>query len=113
MLLDNEELGHQVPNRPLRQRLLPYSCYAMLILYGPQVQSIITDITRRYDQISVFKTRTPAQLIWSLSPIDSTKQGVVVRVAGIETQTVKGWLKETLSGLEGLVGMDVYRRAFP
>ncbi|KDR85327.1 hypothetical protein GALMADRAFT_132031 [Galerina marginata CBS 339.88] len=113
MLLDDEQLDNRIPERTLRERLQPYSCYAMLILYGPQVQSIVADISARYDQISVFKTRVPDQLIWSLSPMDSTKKGVVVRVAGIQTEMVKDWLKETLSEVEVIIGRDVYRRVFP
>lgn len=113
MLLDKEELGDLLPNRYLRERLQPYSCYAMLILFGPEVQSIVAAISARYDKISIFKARTPAPLIWSLSTIDSTNQGVVVRVAGIETEMVKGWLREALWGLEPIIGIDVYRRAFP
>jgi urease accessory protein len=113
MLLDKEELGDLLPNRSLRDRLQPYSCYAMLILFGPEVQSIIAAINARYDKISIFKAKTPAPLIWSLSTIDSTYQGVVIRVAGIETETVKGWLREALSGLEPIIGTDVYRRTFP
>jgi urease accessory protein len=85
----------------------------MLILFGPSLQSIIAELSTRYDKISVFKASTPARLIWSLSTIDSANQGVVVRVAGIETEMVKGWLREALRGLEPIVGIDVYRRAFP
>jgi urease accessory protein len=113
MLLDNEKLEGLLPNRSLQERLQPYSCYATLILFGPSLQSIIADISTRYDKISVFKANNPAQLIWSLSSIGSANQGVVVRVAGIETETVKGWLRESLHGLEPIVGIDVYRRTFP
>ncbi|KAF8203120.1 UreD urease accessory protein-domain-containing protein [Pholiota molesta] len=113
MLLDDKELNPKVPNRPLRDRLHPYSCYAMLILFGPQVQSIITEIRLKYDQLSVFKTTTPAPVIWSLSPIDSTNGGVVIRVGGREMEMVKEWLKDMLYGLTRIVGLDVYRRAFP
>jgi len=113
MLLDNKELGGLLPKRSLRERLQPYSCYATLILFGPSLQSIIADISTRYDKISVFKATTPAPLIWSLSVIDSANQGVVVRVAGVETETVKGWLRESLHGLESIVGIDLYRRTFP
>ncbi|KAH9486620.1 Urease accessory protein D [Psilocybe cubensis] len=116
MLLDIEDTGvHDVhiPHRPLRDRLQPYSCYAMLILYGPQMQSVIADITAKYNNISVFKTRQPDTLIWSLSPVDSKKRGAVVRVAGLETEMVKEWLKQTLAGFEDVVGKDLYRRAFP
>lgn len=112
MLLDNERQGNTVPERTLRQRLLPYSCYAMLVLYGPRLQSIVADVTGKYDLISVFRTRMPSPILWSLSPIDRARQGIVIRVAGIETEAVKLWLKQTLSGLEEIVGKDVFRRAF-
>ncbi|KAF8912988.1 UreD-domain-containing protein [Gymnopilus junonius] len=112
MLLDNEGQGDTLPERTLRQKLLPYSCYAMLVLYGPQLQSVAAEITGRYDQISVFKTRIPDPVLWSLSPMDRARQGLIIRVAGIETEAVKFWLKQTLSGLEEIVGKDVFRRAF-
>ena len=114
MLLEDAELNTSIPPRPLLERLKPYSCYATLFLYGPQLQTIAAGITRQYNQITVFKTREPAKLLWSLSPIDAanTEQGVVIRVAGLETETVKGWLKEILSNLEGVIGRDAYKRAF-
>ncbi|PPQ67025.1 hypothetical protein CVT26_009922 [Gymnopilus dilepis] len=112
MLLEREKPGTLLPERSLRQRLLPYSCYAMLILYGPRLQTIMTDVTSLYDQIAVFKTRIPDPVLWSLSPMDRTRQGVVIRVAGMETEAVKSWLNQTLSGLEEIIGKDVFRRAF-
>ena len=112
MLLEREKPGTLLPERSLRQRLLPYSCYAMLILYGPRLQTIMTDVTSLYDQIAVFKTRIPDAVLWSLSPMDRTRQGVVIRVAGMETEAVKSWLNQTLSGLEEIIGKDVFRRAF-
>ena len=111
-LLENHYHDARVPDRPLQSKLQPYSCYAMLILYGPQFQPIMRDLMTQYDKISIFKTNVPSRLIWSISPIDSTRQGVVVRVGGIETETVKAWLKEALSELEHLMGKDVYRRIF-
>jgi len=113
MLLDNTELDEDIPSRPLSERLKPYSCFAMLFLHGPHLLPIITTITERYDQISVFKTKVPAKLIWSVSPVDSTKLGIVVRVAGVETEIVKGWIKEALAGLEAIIGRDAYSRVFP
>lgn len=113
LLEDATELNPNIPSRSLQERLRPYSCYAMLILVGPQVQSIITSISHKYDQLSVFKTRSPAPLIWSVSPIDVNKAGVIIRVAGMESEAVKEWLKDALCGLERIIGVDVYRRAFP
>ncbi len=113
LLEDATELNAKIPSRSLQERLRPYSCYAMLILLGPQVQSIITAISHKYDQLSVFKTRSPAPLIWSVSPIDASKAGVIIRAAGMESELVKEWLQNVLRGLERIIGVDVYRRAFP
>lgn len=113
MLLDNPELSAKVPHRSLQERLHPYSCYAMLILLGPQVQSIIADISQKYNKLSVFKSKTPDPLIWSISSIDTNNTGVVIRIGGMESEMVKEWLKDALRGLEGIIGLDALRRAFP
>lgn len=112
VLLDNSELGGGIPPRSLSERLEPYSCYAMLFLLGPHLRHIISDIVERYNRITVFKTRTPATLIWSLSPTGSVAHGIVVRVAAVETETVKVWLRETLTSLEDIIGRDAFKRAF-
>ncbi|TFK36836.1 UreD-domain-containing protein [Crucibulum laeve] len=109
-LLDDKLINAKLPPRTLGDRLAPYSCYAMVLLYGPKLQETIGHITAEYGQISVFKARSPADLIWSLSPINSA--GAVVRVAGRETETVKLWLQKALRGIEHVVGTDVYQRAF-
>ena len=112
MLLDDSELPG-VPSRPLAHKLKPYACYATLFLYGPHVMHIMAHMMARYDGIVVFKTRTPERLIWSLSLIDSSKRGIVIRVAGVTTETVKEWLMDALSGLETIIGKDAYKRVFP
>ena len=114
-LLDNHHHDSddvRIPNRPLQKKLQPYSCYAMLFLYGPRVHHIIAELFSQYDKISIYKSKVPSQLIWSISPIDSTGQGVVIRVGGVETETVKSWLKQALSGIEHIIGKDAYRRIF-
>lgn len=113
VLLDDTELNGGVPSRTLSERMRPYVCYAMLFLYGPHLLSIITKVMESYNRIRVFKTSVPDGLIWSASPIDSRKLGIVIRVAGIETEIVKEWLKEALVGLEVLIGRDAYKRIFP
>ena len=112
LLEDSIEDTKPLPERRLSDRLAPYSCYATLILYGPLVQMIIHDINSEYETISVFKTNTPSDLIWSVSPI-SDGNGCVVRVAGGNTEGVKSWLGTALRKLEGLISIDAYRRAFP
>ena len=65
----------------------------------------------RYREISVYKHRSAPELLWSLSAA-AGDGGRIVRVAGRETEDVRTWLRESLSGLEGLLGADTLRRAF-
>jgi urease accessory protein len=111
-LLDNHLHDVRIPERPLQNKLQPYSCYALLILYGPRVHHIMANLISQYEKISILKSKVPSQLIWSISAIDSTGQGVVARVGGVETETVKAWLKQALSGIEHIMGKDVYGRIF-
>ncbi|KAE9408224.1 UreD-domain-containing protein [Gymnopus androsaceus JB14] len=101
MLLEDET--NPDTSRRLAERLSPFSCYATLILRGPLIEGTIAHLV----------SSTPEDIIWSLSPIGSDKKdGMIVRVAGIETELVKGWLKDALSTLEEIIGVDIYRRAF-
>lgn len=115
LLLDDETLDFQfpLPRRSMATRLAPYSCYATVILYGPQVRENIRTLNAQYDTLSVFKTKAPTDLIWSFSPIDNKKEGAVVRVAGKDTEAVRLWLRQALKGLEPSIGIDVFRAAFP
>ncbi|KAG6832299.1 hypothetical protein H0H92_003532 [Tricholoma furcatifolium] len=113
MLLDDQQVDpvSKAQPRTMNDRLAPYSCYAMIILYGPLVAATVMHLSSLYNQISVFKTKTPDDMLWSLSPMTSG-QGAIVRVAGKETETVKRWLSQALLGLREIVGGDVYKRAF-
>jgi urease accessory protein len=113
MLLEDKEVYSKAP-RALGDRLAPYSCYAMVILYGPLVQAVIGGMITQYDQISVFKAKTPPEMLWSLSPmiLETGASWAVIRVAGKETEVVKRWLGQALGELQHMIGIDVYRRAF-
>ena len=112
MLLEERDssLGPLVP-RTLAETLAPYSCYATLIMYGVLMEDTIRQLTAAYAAITVFKQHAPPPLLWSLSPICDGR-GCVVRVAAQETEHVKNWIGEALRSLEGVLGVDVYRRAF-
>ncbi|KAG7099072.1 hypothetical protein E1B28_000947 [Marasmius oreades] len=116
LLLEEEgaETNGHSSKRSLAQRLAPYSCYANVVLYGPQIQDVVRELTAAYEKISVMKLTAPPDLLWSLSPITchGGGRGTIVRVAGKETELVKDWLREALKGLAQVVGVDVYRRAF-
>jgi urease accessory protein len=110
-----EQIRACLPTRTLRDQLAPYSCYAMVILYGPLVQDTIRDIAKQYDSLVVFQQRTPEDCIWSFSSLDTfspTNQAAIVRVAGKEAEMVRSRLRDILRQLEHIVGVDVFRRAF-
>ncbi|KAF8846261.1 UreD-domain-containing protein [Paxillus ammoniavirescens] len=120
MLLEDLSLQSQLPpgntqlqgsSRTLMERLKPYSCYAMLVLCGPLAQEVTTQLSREYQSISIFKTTSPARLVWALSPVEEGRT-YVVRVAGIDTEVVKSWLRDALRGFENVIGIDTYRKAF-
>lgn len=112
---DNLE-GVAPSRRILAKKLAPYSCYAMVLLYGYKVEKIIETLRVAFEMITVFKRREPDDLIWSFSPTGNadptgSATGAIVRIAGKETDVVQTWLKQRLEGLEEIVGPDVYRKA--
>lgn len=111
MLLDDKEIiASPLKHRTLADRLAPYSCYATLILCGPLVQTVVNRLREEYDKISVMKTIRPQALLWSMS--DVAKGVSIVRVAALETETVKRWLKDALIDLEDVISREVYARVF-
>lgn len=98
-------------SRTLEERLKPYSCYATLILLGPLVQNVIAHLDKIYQSTTVFKTTSPTRMIWAMSPIREGK-GYILRAAGVETEDVKDWLRESLRGFEEIVGIDTYLKLF-
>ncbi|KAF9244580.1 UreD urease accessory protein-domain-containing protein [Melanogaster broomeanus] len=103
--------GMQGTSRTLSERLKPYSCYATLILCGPLAQEVTAQLSKQYQSISIFKTTLPARMIWALSPVEEGRT-YVVRAAGVETEDVKSWLRESLRGFEDAIGIDTYRKVF-
>jgi urease accessory protein len=108
MLLEAETDAVE-PRNALADRLAPYKCYATLILCGPLLQPLIGRLVAQHQKITVFRCKAPEATIWSLTPIAS---GIVVRIAGKETEDVKTWLRDSLSSLADVIGLDAYRRAF-
>lgn len=99
--------------RTLADRLAPYSCYATTILYGPAMRKTLHDVSQRCEKISVFKQTSPPSLLWSFSWIGQEREGGVIRVAAMDTEGVRNFLKELLHTIKTVVGIDTYRKAFP
>lgn len=98
-------------SRTLGERLKPYSCYATLIFFGPLVRNVIAHLDKLYQSTTVFKATSPARMIWAMSPI-SEEKGYILRAAGVDTEDVKDWLRESLRGFEDVVGVDTYLKLF-
>ncbi|KZT60875.1 UreD-domain-containing protein [Calocera cornea HHB12733] len=105
MLLEN-----LVPGR-VKSRLAPYGCYATVFLFGPAVQPVLKSLRVEYDTIQQMQLGAPEPFIWSLSPLEKGKAGIL-RCAGKETETVRVWLRTALAEVGKLVGKDVYDKAF-
>jgi urease accessory protein len=106
MLLENEDGKENT--RTLASRLEPYGCYATLLLYGPQVQGVVSALTEEYGRIQVFKTNERPGLLWSFSGFGDG--GGVVRIAGKETEEVRRWIGNALRPLEMVVGREIFQR---
>lgn len=106
MLLENEDGKENT--RTLASRLEPYGCYATLLLYGPQVQGVVSALTEEYGRIQVFKTNERPGLLWSFSGFGDG--GRVVRIAGKETEEVRRWIGNALRPLEMVVGREIFQR---
>ena len=121
MLLEQEKDGEVrnsrwkgvLPVRTLADRLAPYSCYATGILYGPAIRETLRDVSQQCERISVFKQASPPPLLWSFSWVGPGREGGVIRVAAMDTEGVRNFLKDLLHTIETVVGVDTYRKAFP
>ena len=109
----NSRWKDALPSRTLADRLAPYSCYATVILYGPAIRATLCDVSQRCEKISVFKQASPPPLLWSFSWVGPEREGGVIRVAAMDTEDVRNFLKGLLHTIEAAVGTDTYRKAFP
>lgn len=112
-LHDDTVVGTHWPKsrRSLSDRLKPYSCYATLIVCGPLVHGVVAQLEDKLRSLTVLVMVTPPRVLWGMTPVDDGNI-FVIRVAGLETEDVKDWLRESLRPLEEVVGIDTYRKAF-
>lgn len=95
---------------PLSNRTKPYSIYANLFLLGPTAQPVINSLQEEFTQIQQRVVRVVQPLLWSLSLLNALdgRKIAVVRIAGMETDQVRTWLRERLRALRSVVGDDLY-----
>lgn len=103
--------GPQLPPRSLADRLAPYGCYATVFLYGHVTESTIQHLFESYSAITIFKHKARPTLVWSVSAICGGR-GCVLRVAALESEDVRTWLRTALCRLADVVGHDIFSKAF-
>lgn len=137
---DRQHLAQELPEMlsektDLARRCEPYTCFGIVILYGPECAALCATLTEEYSQIHQPQPflRTsgsrgpvkPPDVVWSLSPLCSGapvpgcdykagtfgNTGLIVRIAGTKTDTVRVWLYEHLHLVRHMIGADMYRVA--
>ena len=102
----------------LEKRMGPYGCFASVLLAGPLVKDVCTTLEALFTQESVFRVRAPPALLWSISAMkvqgNADPEAIVrvLRVAAVETEDVRVWLRDALRPLGDVVGEEIYSKAF-
>jgi urease accessory protein len=115
MILDNSLLPNP-RSRPndlssIAKHLAPYNVYATVLIIGPKLQPLLEYLRIMVDKVQQFQLQRPPKLTWAFSPVEAGKGGVV-RIAAVEVEDVKMWLRQTLSngGVRDLVGEGLWPR---
>ncbi|TXT13548.1 hypothetical protein VHUM_00915 [Vanrija humicola] len=113
MVLDNRAHDTTDPASglsPAAVRLAPYHVYAAVLIEGPHFAKLRAHLDDVVDGTSQFQLPRPPGLLWSYSPLSET--GGILRVAGIEVEDVRDWLRAafTAGGINDLVGPGLWPR---
>jgi urease accessory protein len=92
-------------------RLAPYNVYTTLFILGTHFKPLLQHLHNLADTERQFQVSRPADLIWSYSPVEDGKGGVL-RLAGKEVEDLRLWLKNALDmgGVRNLVGEGLWPR---
>ncbi|WOO77392.1 Urease accessory protein D [Vanrija pseudolonga] len=95
---------------PAAVRLAPYHVYATVLLEGPHFAQLRAHMDKVVDGTSQFQLPRPPGLLWSYSSLSDT--GGIIRVAGLEVEDVRDWLRAALTagGVNELVGQGLWPR---
>jgi len=112
MILDNSLLPCKSSDiSSIAKHLAPYNVYATVLIVGPKFKSLLEYLRVMVDGVQQFQLQRPQKLTWAFSPVEGGKGGVV-RVAGVEVEDVKIWLRAVLGngGVRELVGDGLWPR---
>ncbi|KAJ3216099.1 hypothetical protein HK099_006013 [Clydaea vesicula] len=107
-LLEDEHKGINSGETSYSDRVKPYQCYGTLILYGAKLDVLKQNILKlNADNIITGKALNLPPLIFSSSTF-SNDNGLVVRVAALETILLKNFILNCLDGLQKLIGKNIF-----
>jgi len=112
MILDNSLLpGKSSDISSIAKHLAPYNVYATVLIIGPKFASLLEYLRVMVDGVQQFQLQRPQKLTWAFSPVEGGKGGVL-RVAGVEVEDIKIWLRAVLGngGVRDLVGDGLWPR---
>ena len=113
MILDNSLLPTNKSSHlsSIARHLAPYNVYATVLIIGPKFQPLLEYLRGMVDGVQQFQLQRPQKLTWAFSPVEGGKGGVV-RIAGVEVEDVKIWLKTVLGngGVKEIVGDGLWPR---
>jgi len=112
-LLDNAQMttSSREGLSSVAARLAPYNVYATIFILGPQLRSLLSHLYELTDKERQFQVSRPANLIWSYSPTEEGRGGVL-RIAGKDVEDVRIWLRLILEkgGIKDIVGDGLWPR---
>lgn len=116
MVLDNDTIQASTPRHDNKQshmsrHLAPYNVYATLLVIGPRFKQLLEHLHYAAEQVQQFQRIRPETLTWAFSPVEEGKGGVL-RIAAVEVEDVRGWLREHLDkgGVREMVGDGLWPR---
>lgn len=92
------------------RRLSPYNVYATVIILGPHLRGFSDHLSKLCDETRQYQASKPEDVVWSFSVV--ADGGGVLRVAGVEVEDVRKWLRAVFveGGVDKLVGEGVWPR---
>lgn len=94
----------------IARQLAPYHVYGTVLILGPAFVSLVEYLKALTDHTSQMQIHTPPSLLWSYSATDP--QGGVLRIAAVEVEDAKRWLREvmTYGSVQHVVGEGLWPR---
>ncbi|WVW84671.1 hypothetical protein I302_106705 [Kwoniella bestiolae CBS 10118] len=117
MVLDNPNVdGTSTPNAEglsnIAKSLAPYHVYSTILFLGPKFTNLTGLLKSKSARTRQYQLKSPEGLIWSFSEVDTGYNAGVVRIASVEIEQTRGWLRDVLegAGVREMVGEGVWPR---